>query len=394
VSGAGTSAAAAGRWALAIALAGLIVGVPLLAWLARGIWWLLAGRRGGGTEPALYWGRSLVVGEDNRVSTSKTAAVVWTYSLAAALLSFVIARWLGHSRAFHVLQHQGLNAQYAVLIGGPLGAAILAKGIVSSQVASGAAAKPPAANPAAAQLVQNDAGNADLGDVQYLLFNVVALVFFYGQLLRMPQAGMPTIPDVLLGLTSVSAVGFVGKKALTGPGGISSVQPKEGSVGDTVTIATAGIIQDASDLAGVTIKFGDVAASPGSLRPTTTTSFGVLIDATVPDGATGKVAITVSFPTGKPASWPAFAVKPVIVRQHLVGRRGEIVRVQTTGVVGADHGPLTGVSATIAGKTAPVALAADGTFEVTVPATAPDGDTTLEVVTAGGRVARPFTVAP
>jgi hypothetical protein len=394
VSGAGTSAAAAGRWALAIALAGLIVGVPLLAWLARGIWWVLGGRRGGGTEPSLYWGRSLVVGDDNRVSTSKTAAVVWTYTLAAALLSFVIARWLGHPRAFNVLQHQGLNAQYAVLIGGPLGAAILAKGIVSSQVASGALAKPEAANPAPAQLVQNDAGNADLGDVQYLLFNVVALVFFYGELLRMPQAGMPTIPDVLLGLTSVSAVGFVGKKVLSGPGGISSVQPKEASVGDTVTIATAGIIQDASDLAGVTIKFGEVAASPGSLRPTTTTSFGVLIDATVPDGATGKAAITVSVPTGKPASWPEFAVKPVIVRgQHLVGRRGEIVRVQTTGVVGAD-GPLTGVSATIAGKTAPVALAADRTFEVAVPATAPDGDTTLELTVAGDRVAWPFTVAP
>jgi len=71
VSGASASAAVAGRWGLAIALGGLIVGVPLIAWLVRGIWW-------------------------------------------------------------------GLNAQYAVLIGGPLGPAILAKGIVSSQVASGA----------------------------------------------------------------------------------------------------------------------------------------------------------------------------------------------------------------------------------------------------------------
>jgi hypothetical protein len=207
---------------------------------------------------------------------------------------------------------------------------------------------------------------------------------------------MPTIPDVLLGLTSVSAVGFVGKKVLSGPGGISSVEPATASVGERVTIATAGIVQDASDLAGVTIKFGDVAASPGSLKPTTTTSFGVLIVAKVPDGVTGEVPITVSVPTGKPASWPGFKVKPVIVPgQHLVGRRGEVVRVQTTGVVGADRGPLPGVSAEIADQDATVALAADGTFEVTVPVTTTNGDaTTLELVTPGGRVAWPFTVAP
>jgi hypothetical protein len=30
-----------------------------------------------------------------------------------------------------------------------------------------------------------------------------------------PQLGLPTLPDVLLGLTSVSAVGYVGKKTLT-----------------------------------------------------------------------------------------------------------------------------------------------------------------------------------
>jgi hypothetical protein len=122
--------------------------------------------------------------------------------------------------------------------------------------------------------VQNDAGQADLGDVQYLLFNVVALVFFYGEMLRVPQLGMPTIPDVLSGLTSVSAVGFVGKKVLSGPAGISDVTPPSGHVGDQVKIATAGIIQAADDLAGVTVKFGDVPASPGTLTATTTTSLG------------------------------------------------------------------------------------------------------------------------
>ena len=164
------AAAEAGRWALLIAVGFLVVGLPLIAWILRWAWWLLWGRRGGGQQPKLWWGRSLVVGQDNRVSTSKTTALVWTYTVAAALLSFIIARWLGHPDAYDVLSKQGLNAQYAVLIGGPLGAAILAKGIVSAQVDSGATAKPAAANASPAQLVQNDNGEADLGDVQYLLF--------------------------------------------------------------------------------------------------------------------------------------------------------------------------------------------------------------------------------
>jgi hypothetical protein len=253
-----------------------------------------------------------VVGQDNRVSTSKTTALVWTYTLASTLLSFLIARWLGHPDGYKVLSGQGLNAQYAVLIGGPLGAAILAKGIVSAQVDSGSAAKTEADKPSPAQLVQGDTGEADLGDVQYLLFNVVALAFFYGEVLRVPQAGLPTIPDVLVGLTSIAAVGFVSKKALAGPATISEVTPSEASVGARVTIVTSGIIKSESDLPAVTVKFGEVVANRGALEVRTTTSLGVLIDATVPPGAAGQVDLTVSVPTGKQASWPGFKVIPEI----------------------------------------------------------------------------------
>jgi hypothetical protein len=85
--------------------------------------------------------------DDNWVSTSKTVPLVWTYTVAAALLSFLIARWMGHPGAYGKLANHGLNAEYALLIGGLLGAAILAKGIVSAQISSGATAKPPADNP-------------------------------------------------------------------------------------------------------------------------------------------------------------------------------------------------------------------------------------------------------
>jgi hypothetical protein len=298
----------AGRWALAIALTFLVAGIPLISLGVRWAWWNISGKGQGATQPKLWGGRSLVVGQDNRVSTSKTTALVWTYTLAGALLSFVIARWLGHPEGFEQLSEQGVNAQYAVLIGGPLGAAILAKGIVSAQIDSGSVAKPAADDASPAQLVQNDSGETDLGDLQYLLFNVVALVFFYGELLRAPQAGMPVIPDVLVGLTSVSAAGFVGKKVLAGPPSISEVRPTAAHAGATVRIATTGIIKAEGDLPALTVAFGAAQVAEGGLAVTTTTTAGALIDAIVPADASGKVDIVVSLPTGKQARWPGFEV--------------------------------------------------------------------------------------
>ncbi|HEX3692752.1 MAG TPA: hypothetical protein VHU13_05355, partial [Solirubrobacteraceae bacterium] len=150
-----SEASEAGRWALLIGLSFLVIMVPLIAMALGWVSWLLSSRKRG-EQPQLWWGRSLVVGKDNRVSTSKTAALVWTYTLAGSLLSFLVARWLGHSQAYEALTKQGVNAEYAVLIGGPLGAAILAKGIVTGQVESGSAVKSEADSATPAQLVQGD----------------------------------------------------------------------------------------------------------------------------------------------------------------------------------------------------------------------------------------------
>lgn len=157
---------------------------------------------------------TLVVGKDKRVSTSKTVAAAWTLIVAAALLALVYADLLGHPQALSATEAAGVVGQYALLFGGPLGAAILARGIVVGQVGKNPAVKPAATSTSPSDLVLNDAGNTDLGDFQYVLFNAVALVFVVGMLLRNPASGLPHIPEVLLGLTSVSAVGYVGKKAL------------------------------------------------------------------------------------------------------------------------------------------------------------------------------------
>ena len=106
-----------------------------------------------------------------------------------------------------------------------MGAAILAKGIITAQLDAGTTSKPPADAATPTQLVTDDQDETDLGDLQYVLFNLVALLFFYGEFLRVPQDALPDIPDVLLGLTSVAAVGYVSKKALSSPPAITAVLP-------------------------------------------------------------------------------------------------------------------------------------------------------------------------
>jgi hypothetical protein len=202
-------AAESGRYAFLLAFCALVVPSVVAWYVSRS----RAKKRGTGTLAVGF--RRLLVGDDNRVSTSKTAAVVWTYLIAMGLLSLVVTKWLGHPGAFNKATHSGLGGQYALLLGGPLGAAILAKGIVGSQVNADATVKPANQNgPRPSELIANDVGNTDLGDFQYVLFNAVAIAYFVGTLLQSPQDGLPHMPDVLLGLTSVSAAGYVSKKAL------------------------------------------------------------------------------------------------------------------------------------------------------------------------------------
>ena len=231
----------AGRWSLVIALVALGLGAPLLLALAD----LLTSRRAQPRRgrPALPWHliRGVFVGHDNRISTSKTVAAVWTFSVASALLSLVIAKWMGHGGALAAQEHNGLQSNYGLLIGGPLGAAILAKGVVTSQTQDRPGSKA-GGTPAASQLVANDQGDTDLGDLQYVLFNLVALIFFFGELWVAPSAGLPNLPNLLVGLTSVSAVGYVGKKTLPSTTvAITSVEPARGAPGSILTIAGPGL---------------------------------------------------------------------------------------------------------------------------------------------------------
>lgn len=216
-------------------------------------------------------GRAVVIGVDNRVSTSKTVALVWTVVVAGALLGLVYADLLNHPQALTATNNSGVVGQYAVLFGGPLGAAIAAKGIVTQQVNKDPAAKSKGTSTSVNDLVLDDAGNTDLGDLQYVLFNLVALIFVIGSVFVYPSRGLPHLPDVLLGLTSVSAVGYASKKALSPQAVIGAkIEPDHGSGSTLVQIRLTGFSQPVEPHVPMWVRFGD--------------DVGTVSEATITDG--------------------------------------------------------------------------------------------------------------
>ena len=155
----------------------------------------------------------LILGKDKRWSTSKASVVLWTYAILFAFIAILL-----HTQGAG-LNDVKLSEQYLLLLGIPAAAAVTAAGATQSNVASGKLTKTPASQPPSAvqgigQLVSDDAGNADLLDAQYLAFSALLLAYFLMQFLTAESVTLPTLPETLVGLTGVSAAGYIAKKTL------------------------------------------------------------------------------------------------------------------------------------------------------------------------------------
>jgi len=96
-----------------------------------------------------------------------------------------------------------------------------------------------------AQIFSADDGTTDIGDFQYMIFNLVTATFFVAEFVRPSPQGLPTIPDTLLGLTGVSAALYVGKKAATRTQPtITGVFPSILQAGATAVITGSGLTPD------------------------------------------------------------------------------------------------------------------------------------------------------
>jgi len=83
-----------------------------------------------------------------------------------------------------------------------------------------------------------------------------------GMLITHPSSGLPHIPDVLLGLTSVSAAGYVGKKAVTPTGVVTgSLKPDHGQAGTQIQIAVAALTPPSEPRAPMWVRFGDLSGA-------------------------------------------------------------------------------------------------------------------------------------
>jgi|SRR5215211_7587883 len=195
------------------------------------------------------WSAFGVVGKDNRVSTSKLQVMMWTVFVPAALLSIVLHAWRD---LWELGQGISVPADYLFLLGFPIGTAIASKTITTTKVASGAIPKPDAEVPpdlssGVVQSVGNDDGSTEIFDLQYLLFNVVALIFFLATFVSQYDDAdglleFPEIPAGLLILTGTSAAGYLSRKALeTERPSITGIYPQTAAQGEDIWLRGANL---------------------------------------------------------------------------------------------------------------------------------------------------------
>jgi hypothetical protein len=218
--------------------------------------------------------RKLVIGTDNRASTSKFQATAWTYALLFALLTLLLGHlfYADFDHGWNAFLKDGLNSDYLWLLGIPSAGLVGAKAITQTKAQANPAAKPtrrepekpaaaeepatekpatekPATEKPAADAKQSgkttgltglltrtrelasDDNDADpqpaLADLQYLVFNAIAVAYFLSAFLGHVELGLPSLPDTLIALTGVSAASYLSTKAVksAAPAVVVSVRP-------------------------------------------------------------------------------------------------------------------------------------------------------------------------
>jgi hypothetical protein len=284
--------------------------------------------------------KSLIVGADGRVSTSKVQAVLWTYAVLFAFsYMLVIGRVpydasgrpsVGLDDAFADFVGAELQPEYIALLGLPVAAAVAAKALTTGKVAQNQVSKPPSeksgVGAGVAEIVSNDAGQGDLLDFQYFAFNVVALVYFFvafaSSSAENPSEGLPEIPVTLLTLAGVSTTSYVVKKALESgvAPAITSVAPLRVQLGTDTKLVIIG----SGFLSG---RGTDAARRSGVAATTTATQLNqVLLDGRqliVEDGEWSDTKVTAKLPTANTRKtlvaegWKDREDAPVVVRDDV-----------------------------------------------------------------------------
>ncbi|MFI0151773.1 hypothetical protein [Streptomyces lydicus] len=194
-----------------------------------------------------------LIGEDGRLSTSRTVAVGW----AAAVLYAVLLSAVQLAAAAPPLRHRllaglslGRSGALLALLATGCAVAVLAYGLVAARVRTGRLQKVPAQRPRAADLLTDDAGRGSFLDVQYVLVNAAVLALALVRLAGRPEQ-LPRLPWGLVALAGLSGVTYLAGKLVAGgrPVILSVVRSRElGDLaapvrtGDDIEIRGAGFV--------------------------------------------------------------------------------------------------------------------------------------------------------
>ncbi|MFG2475294.1 hypothetical protein [Streptomyces fagopyri] len=253
--GAGWSPARTAGLVAAVLVAGLLTGA---GYLHRA--------RGGALAP--------VIGEDNRLSTSRAMATAWVLFVVYAVLVLVgqLAAASAHGRRDDLIAGLELarGAGVVTVVAVVCGIAVLVRRVVGVRVLGQRLQKVRADRPRAADLLTDDSGKGSFADIQYVVVGAVALVFAAVRLARRPEQ-LPDLPWGLALLVLVSAATYLSGKYAEGgrPVILSVVRSREAGdldapirTGDDIEIRGAGFVppgaQTADRLSRMVVRIGAV----------------------------------------------------------------------------------------------------------------------------------------
>ncbi|MEV6315847.1 hypothetical protein [Streptomyces sp. NPDC051776] len=212
-----------------------------------------------------------LVGEDNRLSTSRTVAALWTLVSVVSVLVVAAALAVTDDRArlldgLRIGRSAGLLAVVALAFV----VAVAARVVVTLRVRTQRLQKVAASRPRAADVLTDDAGRGSLADVQYAAVAAGVAVFAAVALVRDPQR-LPDLPLGLVALAFVSALAYLAAKLTDGgrPIVLSVVRAREAGdldgpirAGDDIEIRGSGFVPPGADtaeaLARMVVRIGTV----------------------------------------------------------------------------------------------------------------------------------------
>ncbi|GHI05527.1 hypothetical protein AQI88_11170 [Streptomyces cellostaticus] len=255
-----------------------------------------------------------VIGEDNRMSTSRTVAAGWVLVVvyAVLLLAGRLAAASEHAERDALISGLGLAraAGVVTVLAVVCGIAVLVRRVVGLRIRTQRLQKVPAHRPRAADLLTDDAGRGAFADLQYVVISAVALLFVAVRLARRPDR-LPDLPWGLAVVVLISAATYLAGKYAEGgrPVILSVVRAREPGdldgpirTGDDIEIRGTGFVppgaQSADRLSRTVVRIGAVDVHvplvpvTGGFRNPTDTVLTVPVPAEVEPGAVEVQVVT------------------------------------------------------------------------------------------------------